>query len=135
MSTRKFTTRAVLRGHLLEVNGLPPVNWENQIFTAPTDGDGDNLPYIREIMAPADEVVSANGEKTGTGFYRLEYFVPIGDSISDAENKCDEIKEHFGPAITISGVQIERAFVGQGREEAPWTIIPIEIDYKTFETL
>ena len=128
MSTKKFEIRSALRAHLLQMEDLPGMNWENQVFTPPND-----LPYIRETLLPADEILSANNERTGIGIYQLDLFVPIGYSISAAENLADEIKQHFRPAQSLSGLQIERSAVGQGNEDPPWYWIPISIDYRAHQ--
>lgn len=130
MSTKKFDIRAVLRAHLMLIAELPPVSWENRLFTPPKNGSGDNLPYIRETLLPAGESLTANNERTGVGIYQLDLFVPIGYSISTAENLADQIKQHFRPAQSLSGLMIERSAVGQGAENTPWYFIPIQIDYR-----
>ena len=133
MSTKKWSIRSVLRAHLTQITDLPPVSWENIVFTPPKDGSGNDLPYIRETLLPADEILSANNERTGIGIYQLDLFVPIGYSISTAENLADEIKQHFRPAQSLSGLQIERSAVGQGNEDPPWYWIPISIDYRAHQ--
>jgi|GEM_PF-1847575 len=134
MSTRKFTIRAVLRQHLINMTGLPAINWELMIFDPPEDGSGSPLPYIRETMLPADEFLSANDERTGVGVYRLDLIVPMGYSISAAENLADSIKQHFRPSQNIGAgniVSIERSSVGQNDDsEPPWVVLPIQIDYR-----
>lgn len=133
MSTKKFTIRSVLRAHLVEMDDLPAINWEMQLFTPP-EFDGESLPYIRETMLHADETLTANNERTGIGIYRLDLMVPMGHSILAAENLADKIKEHFRPAQNLGSeniVTIERSFVGQNDDSnPPWVMIPVSVDYR-----
>ena len=127
MSTKKFSIRSILRAHLLEVNDLPPIEWENQNFEP-----GDET-YIQEILISTDETLTANDERTAIGMYRLELFVPVNASISDAENLADELKQHFRPAQVVEGLKIEKSVVLQGVPEAPWYRIPVQIDYRAHQ--
>lgn len=138
--TQKFQIRSAMRSHLLDMDGLPDINWENQIFTPSVDEDGNSLPYIRETLLPANESLTANNERTGIGIYQLDLFVPVGYSIATAENLADSIKNHFRPAQTVGSVILERAAVGQGQnfgagqDVSPWYFIPIFVDYRVHQT-
>lgn len=134
MKTRKFDIRAILRGRLIEVPDLPPVDWEGRKYEPGSDASGHPEMYLRETMLPADEVLSANREWTATGIYQIDVFASIESKLSDAENLADDIKEIFRPGqIVGTGVVLERSFVGQGDESPPWYRIPVRVDYRVHE--
>lgn len=126
MSTRSWNTRAALRAHLLQLDNLPPVAWQNQIFT-PQEGQS----YLRETLMPANETLTANNERSAIGIYQLDVFVPVGSSIKAAEDLADDIKEHFKPAQIVGGVILERSATLQGRRDGAWYMIPVRADYRT----
>lgn len=134
MSTRKENIRSELRTHLLTYGTLPEVQWENRYFEIPTDANGDPKPYIRETLITSDEDLTANNEKTGLGFYALNYFVPSGFDIFEAERVAGDIKELFKPAQVIGSLIIEKSIVLEGEPDPPWYMIPIRAYYRAHQS-
>lgn len=125
-----------LRTKLVAVTGIPDADnraWENQNFTPNIDGDGNPVPYIREVMMPADEALSANDEVEQVGIAQYDYFVPVGHSVKDAKNVADAVKHAFKPTTVLGGlVRIDRSVVLAGRPDHPWYQIPIQISYTVY---
>ncbi|MBD3615847.1 MAG: hypothetical protein HUJ22_04675 [Gracilimonas sp.] len=133
MSTSNKEIRKALRTKLVSIPGIPDEDnqaWQNKVFE-PTDG----TPWIRETLLPSDERMTANNEKEAVGIYQIDYFVPIGESVYDAEDLADAIKNAFKPTTVLSGfLRIERSRLLPGNTSGPWYKISVVIDYKCFST-
>jgi len=134
MSTRSAVIRTALRTHLMVIADLPPVNWQGQPFTPPAPEGREEALYIRETLMQNTEILSANGERTATGIYQLDVFMPTGLPVRLGEDLADDIKEHFKPAQILAGIKLEKSSILQMIPETVWSIIPVRVEYRTHQT-
>ena len=131
MSSLK-SIKAALEARLVAIASPLPTQWENVVFTPPTDG----LPYQHVDILPA----SPDNPTLGDGFYRelglmqITLSYPIGGGSGAVYSKAEAIRAWFprGLSLTSGGitVQIPRTpAIGPKLPSPDRFVLPISVRY------
>ena len=119
-----------LDSHLKEMDGLPPIAWEN-VLTEPLNGI-----YVRATLLPASRtpvnITAEQSIQVGIGIYQVDVFGPAAagnhQGPAAVEAVVDALERHFRPqvrlvkngvAVWITGCESFGAVPGVGRYQVP----------------
>lgn len=135
MTLDTHKARLTLRGHLLDMTGLPELHGENRQRDRPDQTEG-NL-YMKEELIMLSETQRAMGFIESQGQYRIVVFTPQHYGTEAAEKLLFPIAQHFKPTQTICEANDDFGLVLYRTERArPYTIdgwigFPIHVRWRS----
>ncbi|AUK48906.1 TPA: hypothetical protein QBZ91_002072 [Pasteurella multocida] len=99
----KMKIRAILQGHLSEINDDIETVWEGV-------GSEPNLPYQSVFLNISSSLTSAISDKPKsqeTGFLQVTLYYQSGRGTLEIEERANQIRQHFyGKSFAKKGVQV-----------------------------